>query len=114
MYHVGREQLIIFVSTIIGVLATDLLVGIAIGMCVKILIHLINGVPALSIFRLNASVQRDDGKGVRVAVQDSAVFSTWIALRKKLERLKNEPLVVVDLSADASGRSHRDGQASTR
>ena len=31
MYHVGREQLVIFVATIIGVLATDLLVGIAIG-----------------------------------------------------------------------------------
>ena len=28
MYKIGREQLIIFVSTIVGVLATDLLVGI--------------------------------------------------------------------------------------
>jgi MFS superfamily sulfate permease-like transporter len=99
MYHVGREQLIIFVSTIIGVLATDLLVGIAIGIGVKILIHLVHGVPALSLFRLNASVQRSDGEAVKVAVRDSAVFSTWIPLRKKLERMKSEPNVVVDLSA---------------
>jgi len=98
MYHVGREQLIIFVSTIVGVLATDLLVGIAIGMCVKILIHIINGVPIRSIFRLRASVDRVEGDGVKVTVKDSAVFSTWIALRKKLERLKKESAVVLDLS----------------
>jgi len=97
MYHVGREQLIIFVSTIVGVLATDLLVGIAIGICVKILIHLSKGVPPLSLVRLNASVQRS-GREVKVVVNDSAVFSTWLALRKKLQSLKNEPRVVVDLS----------------
>jgi MFS superfamily sulfate permease-like transporter len=100
MYHVGREQLIIFVSTIVGVLATDLLVGIAIGMCVKVLIHFINGVPLRSIFRLRANVSRQGEKdGVKVAVSDSAVFSTWIALRKKLERFKKESPVVLDLSA---------------
>jgi MFS superfamily sulfate permease-like transporter len=98
MYHVGREQLIIFVSTIVGVLATDLLVGIAIGMCVKVLIHFINGVPLPSIFRLRASVDRTNTQGVRVAVKDSAIFSNWIPLRKKLDRLKKEPLVILDLS----------------
>jgi MFS superfamily sulfate permease-like transporter len=98
MYHVGREQLIIFVSTIIGVLATDLLIGIAIGMCVKLLIHLINGVSLPSMFRLKASVLHGNGDGVRVVVRNSAVFTTWISLRKKLEALKKEPLVVIDLS----------------
>jgi MFS superfamily sulfate permease-like transporter len=97
MYHVGREQLIIFVSTIIGVLATDLLAGIAIGMCVKLLIHFMNGVPIRSIFRLRATVH-PDSEGVKVVVKDSAVFSNWIALRKKLDRQKKHPLVVLDLS----------------
>jgi MFS superfamily sulfate permease-like transporter len=99
MYHVGREQLIIFVSTIVGVLATDLLIGIAIGMCVKVLIHFINGVPVASIFRLNANVQRSGSEGVKVTVKDSAVFTTWLPLRKKLEKIKKEPRVVLDLSA---------------
>jgi MFS superfamily sulfate permease-like transporter len=98
MYKVGREQLIIFVSTIIGVLATDLLMGIAIGVCVKVLIHLIHGAPLPSLFRLQADVQKSGKDGLKVAVKDSAVFSTWIALKKRLERLKGEPLVAVDLS----------------
>ena len=45
VYRIGREQLIIFVTTIVAVLATDLLIGIAIGIAVKMMIHLINGVP---------------------------------------------------------------------
>jgi MFS superfamily sulfate permease-like transporter len=101
MYHVGREQLVIFVSTIIGVLATDLLIGIAIGMLVKVLLHLARGVPALSMLRLSATVQPRDRDGVTVVVKNSAVFSTWLALRKMLVALKGEPRVRVDLSRTA-------------
>jgi len=98
MYQVGREQLIIFVSTIVGVLATDLLVGIAIGIAVKVVIHIIHGAPLLSLFRLKADVLRGKQESPRVAVKDSAVFSTWIGLKKRLEGLKGESVVVVDLS----------------
>jgi MFS superfamily sulfate permease-like transporter len=97
MYHVGREQLIIFVSTIVGVLATDLLVGIAIGILVKVVIHVSKGVPVLSILRLNARMERTDA-GPRLVVHDSAVFSTWLSLRARLQALKKEPRVVLDLS----------------
>lgn len=98
MYHVGREQLVIFASTIIGVLATDLLMGIVIGIIVKALIHLINGAPPLSLFRLRAAVG-DGPAGPTVSVRDSAVFSTWIGLRKRLVSLQGEPAVTLDLSA---------------
>lgn len=98
MYHVGRGQLIIFVSTILGVLATDLLVGIAIGICVKWIIHIVRGAPIPSLFRLRAEVRQDNEKSVTVIVRDSAVFSTWIALRKKLEPFKGEAAVSIDLS----------------
>jgi MFS superfamily sulfate permease-like transporter len=98
MYHVGREQLFIFVATIVGVLATDLLIGIAIGVLVKILIHLTRGVPLMSIFRLKANVERPSGGAPTVVVHDAAVFSTWLGLRRQLEALKHEPRVVLDLS----------------
>jgi carbonic anhydrase len=38
--HIGREQLFLFTVTIIATLATDLLWGIAIGMCVKLCLNL--------------------------------------------------------------------------
>lgn len=98
MYRVGREQLIIFVSTIVGVLATDLLMGIAIGIAVKVVIHLINGAPVRSLFRLGVDVQRDDEGRALVRVKDATVFSTWIGLKKRLEALKGQSDVVLDLS----------------
>jgi len=98
MYKVGREQLIIFIATIMGVLATDLLVGIGIGICVKAAIHVINGAPVLSLFRLKVDAQRSEKEGMVVTVKDSAVFSTWIGLKKRLESVKEESPVVLDLS----------------
>ena len=87
IYRLGKDQFIIFLSTIVGVLATDLLQGIAIGILVKIVIHVIRGVPLRSLVRLNAEVTHDDDHSVTITVRDSAVFSTWIPLRKRLHRL---------------------------
>src|SRR5262249_11372229 len=35
VYQIGREQLLVFVTTIVAVLATDLLIGIAVGIAVE-------------------------------------------------------------------------------
>ncbi len=100
VYEVGKEQLVIFVSTLIGVLATDLLVGIMIGIGVKLLIHLINGVPIRSLFKSYLDVEMIDDKTSLVRANYSAVFTNWILFRRQLVRLglvegKN---VIVDLS----------------
>lgn len=87
MYHLGKDQFIIFLSTVIGVLATDLLKGIAIGIGVRIIIHLFNGVPINSFFKLNAKVVDENDQSVTIHITEAAIFSTWIALRKHLHRL---------------------------
>lgn len=97
MWHVGKEQFIIFVSTVIGVLATDLLMGIAIGIFVNFLVHLKNGAPPRSLLKPQVSIERDSS-GTTVRVKDSAIFSTWIGLKKKLDTLVGEPKVILDLS----------------
>ena len=90
VYHLGKDQFIIFVSTIIGVLATDLLMGIAIGIGVKVVIHIYNGVPIPSFFKLNVEVTLQDDNTAIIVVRDSAIFSTWIPLRKHLDRFLQE------------------------
>ncbi|MEM0953763.1 MAG: SulP family inorganic anion transporter [Pseudomonadota bacterium] len=85
MYHVGKEQLIVFIATILGVLATDLLVGIGIGIVVKAIVNVINGAPPMSLFKPSISISTDsEGDSVTITVKNSAVFSTWIALRGKI------------------------------
>ena len=90
IYHLGKDQFIVFMSTIVGVLATDLLKGIAIGIGVKVVIHLINGAPIHSFFKLNAEITHEDDQSATIVVRESAIFSTWIPLRKYLHRFLQE------------------------
>jgi MFS superfamily sulfate permease-like transporter len=97
---IGREQLFIFVATLVGVLATDLLIGIAIGIVVEMVIHLINGVSIWSLFRTSLDVeQQPDGVCV-IRSQDSMVFSNWIPLRSVIvhKGIEERNHVIVDLA----------------
>ena len=100
MFQIGREQFVIYVSTIVGVLATDLLVGIGIGIAVKILIHLVNGVSPGSLLRPVLDVKAVDENTCCIVASRAAVFSNWIPFRRQImnEGLSHHRNVVVDLS----------------
>jgi MFS superfamily sulfate permease-like transporter len=57
-WQTGKDQFVVFVVTIVAVLATDLLLGIGIGIGVQFLIHLISAVPPTALFTSNAQVER--------------------------------------------------------
>jgi len=86
-YRIGAEQLLIFVSTVIGVLATDLVIGIAIGIGVNFLINVISGVPLRSLFKPYLDIKIRDNNTLTIMVRDSAVFSNWIPFKGKIEKL---------------------------
>ncbi|WP_164104174.1 SulP family inorganic anion transporter [Candidatus Laterigemmans baculatus] len=100
VWRIGREQLAIFVTTLVAVLATDLLIGIAIGIAAKFIIHIANGVPVGSLFKPGLEVIDEDPRTVRIKAGQSAVFSNWIALRRQIEQmgLLQQKDVVLDLS----------------
>lgn len=100
VYHAGREQFVVFVATIIGVLATDLLIGIFIGMGVKLLIHFINGMPLSSLFKPFLTVEQPDDKTSVIHASKSAVFSNWILFRSQIYQygLLQGRNVIVDFS----------------
>lgn len=100
VYHIGKEQLLIFVATIVGVLATDLLIGIMIGIAVKFTIHLINGVPLRSFFKPYLSVEPAGPRAYTVRAHGSAIFSNWIPFKRQLEDigLAQRNNLIIDLS----------------
>jgi MFS superfamily sulfate permease-like transporter len=100
VYKIGREQLVVFVGTIIAVLATDLLIGIGIGIAIELLIQFINGVPLVSLFRPQAEVRQIDERTWLICPRDAAVFFNWISIRSRIERhgLAQNMNVIVDLS----------------
>ncbi len=99
MYHIGREQLLIFVGTLVGVLATDLLIGVFIGLGLQIAVHLFSGVSLGSFFHPAIETDEPDDHSVRVRVNNSAVFSTWLTLRRAVMAVPAEKTVILDMSA---------------
>ncbi len=100
VFRIGKEQLVIFASTMLGVLVTDLLVGVAIGIAVKLAIHLLNGVPIRSMFKPYLVIEPlPDGSSL-IRARDSAVFSNWIPFKLQMEQigLLQKSNLVVDLS----------------
>ncbi|HEY6563944.1 MAG TPA: SulP family inorganic anion transporter, partial [Pirellulaceae bacterium] len=87
VFRTGREQLVIFVSTIVGVLATDLLLGILIGIVVKFLIHAWNGVPLRNLFKPYLEIERLGDQSVIINARGSAVFSNWLPFKRQIEQL---------------------------
>lgn len=100
VFKVGPEQLLIFTATIIGVLATDLLIGIGIGIAVKAAIHVANGVPLTTMFKpyLEVAPQGDDT--VLITARGSAVFTNWLSFKREIEQigLQEKNNVIIDLS----------------
>jgi len=87
VYKIGREQLVIFASTLVGVLATDLLIGVLIGIVVKFFIHLLNGLPIQTMFKPFLEVTALDDSTVQIDARGSAVFSNWIPFRRQICQL---------------------------
>lgn len=97
MWHVGKEQLVVFLATIAGVLGTDLLIGVGIGILVKFLIHLSRGVKITDFFSAPVEVEVIDGTQV-VTLKGSLVFTNWLLLKKKLGSLPKDSNIIVDCS----------------
>ena len=94
-WKVGREQLLIFVTTIVVTVATDLLVGVAAGIALKLLVHRVNGAPFRSLFRANVGV-RIAGASARLTIHGSAVFSNYLGIKAKIDA-QTAHLIIVDL-----------------
>jgi MFS superfamily sulfate permease-like transporter len=99
-YRIGREQFIVFVGTLVAVLATDLLVGIAIGVAIELAIQFVHGVPLSSLLRPKTCVEHTDGGTCVIAPRGAAVFTNWALIRRTIqaEGLASNRSVVVDLS----------------
>jgi MFS superfamily sulfate permease-like transporter len=97
-YQVGKEQLLIFVTTLIVTLATDLIIGIFTGILVKIIIHLFAGASIKSLFSSKAEIVKDVNNVFTVKVKESAIFSNFLGLKNKLDSIPLGCKVILDFS----------------
>ena len=93
----GKEQLLIFLVTIIFTLGVDLLVGIGAGILTEIIVNLFNGKPLKAIFSAPTEVSFTDDAYL-VEISDAAVFTNFLGIKRKLEAIPSGFNVTIDLS----------------
>ncbi|MEZ6033680.1 MAG: SulP family inorganic anion transporter [Planctomycetaceae bacterium] len=100
VYRIGKEQLLLFVVTLVVVLATDLLIGVAVGILLKMILHVANGVPLRSFFKAYVEVEDVDENTSLIIAKESAIFSNWIPFKRQIEDigLVQKRNIILDLS----------------
>jgi len=95
---IGKEQLFMFVVTIIGVLATDLLIGVGIGIMTKFAIHLLRGVRPNNMFKINFVIEKKDSDTYIVNIVGAAIFSNFMALKTTLANLEQGKSIIFQMN----------------
>jgi MFS superfamily sulfate permease-like transporter len=95
-FQIGKEQLAIFLITIVFTLVEDLLVGIAAGVVLKMILHLANGTPISSFFKAPTVVSFNDNQYL-VEIDKSAIFSNYLGIKRKLEEIPAGFNITIDL-----------------
>jgi MFS superfamily sulfate permease-like transporter len=96
-YKIGPEQLVIFLVTIFVTVAEDLLMGVAAGILVKFIFHLINGAPLRSLFKADYALV-ENTKGYVIHVRGAATFSNFLGYKKLWKSLSPEKEVTFNFS----------------
>jgi len=95
-FKIGKEQLAIFLVTIFFTIFEDLLIGIGMGILLKVVIHIINGTPISSFFKA-PTVVSFEGNNYLIEINKAAIFSNFLGIKRKLEEIPAGFNVTIDL-----------------
>lgn len=97
-YKIGRDQLMLFVTTLLVTLFTDLLLGVAVGLILKVLLHLIRGAKLADFFKLDYKSEVN-GDTTQISIQGALVFSNFLTLKSLIQaEIEKGQKVVLDLN----------------
>jgi len=95
---IGKEQLFIFVATIISVIATDLLIGVAMGILLEMMIYVALGVKFNNLFKIHFIQQEQKDGKIFIHIKGAAIFSNFLALKEALAQIEDGKMLVFNKS----------------
>jgi MFS superfamily sulfate permease-like transporter len=95
-FQIGKEQLAVFLITIVFTLVEDLLIGIAAGLLLELIILLAKGTPISSFFKAPTVVSFNDNQYL-VEIDKAAIFSNYLGVKRKLEEIPAGFQITIDL-----------------
>lgn len=98
MWHIGKEQFIIFTVTVITTLATDLLIGVGTGIVLEIIVNIMNGASLKMLFSSDLSLTKHDEENYTLTVNSGLVFSNILGFKKVFAVIPSGKNVIIDVS----------------
>ncbi|MBX9696848.1 MAG: STAS domain-containing protein, partial [Alphaproteobacteria bacterium] len=95
---VSKSQFVVFVSTIVVTLATDLIIGIVAGIFTSIMFQIINGAKVKYLFRSNVEVHSKEKNEYTLSIKGILTFTNYLGLKKKLDQFTTKDSLLLDLS----------------
>lgn len=98
MFQIGILELEIFIVTLVATLATDLIVGIVIGILFKYIVLLFKGIKFKELFKSPFEIESGI-KNDTIHLSGSQIFSNYLSLKKRMNScLKNNDELILDFS----------------
>jgi MFS superfamily sulfate permease-like transporter len=98
MWHLGKAQFVIFTATVITTLATDLLIGVGVGILLKFIFTIAYGAKVSTLFKSGAIVIRESEENYVLRINNCLVFSNLLGFKKIFATLPEGKNVTVDVS----------------
>ncbi|MDX2174668.1 MAG: SulP family inorganic anion transporter [Bacteroidota bacterium] len=98
MWHIGKEQFLVFTTTVIVTLATDLLVGVGTGIVLEIIINLINGASLKNLFKSHVYISNQNENDYTITLNSGLMFSNILGFKKTFAKLPKGKNVTIDVS----------------
>jgi len=95
MYELGWKQFVPFVVTVVGIIFTDLLIGIALGLAVGIVVVLIKSYQNSHFLHMEGE-DVDDGK-IKMTLAEEVTFFNKGAILKELDKLPEDSYLELDV-----------------
>lgn len=103
IYNIGWDQLFIFSATLCVTLASDLIIGIGVGVVLTLAMHVIRLRSAVKLFTILfrpnvVSYQEDEDDSFHISMKGYSNFLNYPQLKKALDVIPSDAKIIVDLS----------------
>lgn len=106
VWHIGKDQFALFLTTFIVTLTTDLLLGVAAGILLKLALHMWRVGDLRSLFQVPATLHVE-GTTLHVEVHGPLAFTNLLRLTGQIDKARTEAIRVVRIDfANASLVDH--------
>ena len=96
-WDIGRDQFLIYLTTIVMTLATDLLIGIASGVLANLVLHwFVRRIPITNLHRCQLNLEQN-GESAKIEVEGAIAFTNLIHLKNRLDALPGGLQVSINL-----------------